>query len=74
MPKSKIQLPDRRMIARRIKFKLGNRSSLVSALNVSTDELLKIAADKSAGKKRQVATQVLELRGVTAPVAIKETI
>lgn len=65
MPKSKIQLPNRTTIGRRVKFKIGNRQSLVSALSLSTEKLTEIANDKTAGRKRQTATQVLHQRGVT---------
>ena len=74
MPKSKIQLPDRRMINRQVKFKIGNRSSLVSALTLSTEKLLEIANDPKAGRKRQVAQAVLSQRGVQATQEPKELI
>ena len=74
MPKSKIQLPDRRMINRQVKFKLGNRQSLVSALTLSTEKLLEIANDSSAGKKRQVAAAVLSKRGVQVMQESKELV
>lgn len=74
MPKSKIQLPDRRMVNRQVKFKIGNRSSLVSALTLSTEKLLEIANDPKAGRKRQVAQVVLSQRGVQATQETKELV
>ena len=76
MPKAKSQVEvngTRRTVARRIKFKLGGRKSLKSALSLSTEELLEIVADKSAGRKRHKAGQVLTQRGIsletgTAPI------
>ena len=72
MPKAKTQVEvngTRKTIARRIKFKLGGRKSLKSALSLSTAELLEIVADKSAGRKRHKAGQVLTQRGVSLETA-----
>lgn len=47
----------------RVKFKLGGRKSTVSALDLTTDELLERLA--KGGKDSGNITQVLDQRGIT---------
>ena len=49
----------------RVKFKLGGRKSAVSALHLSTDELL--TRLEKGGKDSCKITQVLDMRGVSYP-------
>ena len=64
MPKSKITLPNRKLLTKKVKFKLGGRSSTKSALDLTNDELVAIVNDPNAGRSRPKAQQVLARRGV----------
>jgi len=73
MPKAKFRAErGSKPVSRTIKFKLGNRKSTVSALRVSTDELLKqYFAPKNKKDKPKIA-QVLKLRNVPLVNPIQE--
>ncbi len=72
MPKGKQAIGNtRKMRNVRTKFKLGNRKSTVSALSLTTDELLSKWETPSYKKDRQNIGRVLILRGIKdIPAAI----
>ena len=72
MPKGKTAIGNtRKMRSVRTKFKLGNRKSTVSALSLSTDELLDKFETPSYKKDRKNIGRVLVMRGIKdIPAAI----
>ena len=74
MPKGKAQLGATRKTTNvRRKFKLGGRKQSISALALSTDELLKKFASPSRGRDKGKIQQVLNMRGILdIPAAIAE--
>ena len=65
MPKGKVQIGTSRKSRNvRRKFKLGGRKQAVSALALSTDELLKKFESPSRGRDKGKIQQVLNMRGI----------
>lgn len=66
MPKAhQATIKGRKPLAAKVKFKLGGRKSTVSALNLSTEELLERLA--RGGKDVGKIVQVLDMRKVSRP-------
>lgn len=66
MPKAKVanERGSRKTRNAHSKFKLGGRKSNVSALSLSTDELLKKFDKPSRGRDKGKIQQVLHMRGI----------
>jgi len=66
MPKGKqpLKAGSRKMINARRKFKLGGRKNSVSALSLSTDELLQKYEKPSRNRDKGKIQQVLAMRGI----------
>ena len=76
MPKGKVPIgQSRKMRSVQRKFKLGGRKQTVSALALSTDELLKKFESPSRARDKGKIQQVLNMRGILdIPAAIAERI
>ena len=72
MPKSKEVLPGKKLVSRRIKFKIGTRDSVKSALNMSNAELREFVAGNARGRDKQTARQVLDIRGISLTTPDKD--